>query len=52
VPLDQAPIDRRTRREWQDEQPTLFDDLDDEGDPNGCSPYGCRSGLPEVGVTA
>jgi hypothetical protein len=45
VPLDQAPIDRVTRAEWIDRQPTLFDLLED-GDPDGCSPYGCRSGEP------
>lgn len=49
VPLPLAPIDRVTRGEWRDRQGDLFDalaDLDEEGDPDGCSPYGCRSGLP------
>lgn len=45
VPLDQAPIDRVTRREWADRQGDLFDELED-GDPDGCSPWTCRSGLP------
>ena len=45
LPLAQAPIDRVTRREWNDRQADIFDFLED-GDPDGCSPYGCRSGLP------
>lgn len=45
VPLDQAPIDRVTRREWTDRQGDLFDEVED-GDPDGCSPWTCRSGLP------
>lgn len=48
VPLDQAPIDRLTHREWLATQPGLFDAVDDvhleEGDPDGCSPWACRSG--------
>jgi len=44
VPLDQAPIDRVTRREWADAQGDIFDVLAEEGDSDGCSPYGCRSG--------
>ena len=44
VPLDQAPIDRVTRREWADRSPDIFDALAELGDPDGCSPYGCRSG--------
>lgn len=43
VPLDQAPIDRVTRREWADRQGDLFDEAED-GDPDGCSPWACRSG--------
>lgn len=54
VPLDLAPIDRVTRKEWNDRQVDIFDaiadqELDDvleRGDPDGCSPYGCRSGEP------
>lgn len=44
VPLDLAPIDRVTRGEWNDRQVDLFDLIAEEGDPDGCSPYGCRSG--------
>ncbi|MGH4018241.1 MAG: hypothetical protein ACRDT0_03140 [Pseudonocardiaceae bacterium] len=44
LPLDEAPIDRVTRTEWQARQGDLLDLLADEGDPDGCSPYGCRSG--------
>lgn len=47
VPLDQAPIDHVTRAEraeiYAADQPSVFDLLE-EGDPDGCSPYGCRSG--------
>lgn len=49
VPLPLAPIDRVTPREWSDRQADIFDalaDIDEDGDPDGCSPYGCRSGLP------
>jgi hypothetical protein len=55
VPLDIAPIDRMTKREWADRQTDLLDqladaaagvDVDEYGDPDGCSPYGCRSGSP------
>jgi hypothetical protein len=45
VSLAVAPIDRVTRAEWRGRQGDLFDALED-GDPDGCSPYGCRSGLP------
>jgi hypothetical protein len=48
VPLDIAPIDRITRSEWHDRQGDLLDLLAEEGDPDGCSPYGCRSGEPVV----
>jgi len=46
VPLSEAPIDRVTRGERQGWQPSLIDLLNEDGDPDGCSPYGCRSGLP------
>jgi hypothetical protein len=48
VPLAIAPIDRVTRAEWRDRQGDLLDLIADmeEGDPDGCSPYGCRSGSP------
>lgn len=48
VPLDQAPIDRVTRAEWRSRQLDILDAIADaeaeEGDADGCSPYGCRSG--------
>lgn len=44
-PLSDAPIDRVTYREWADRQGDLFDEIED-GDPDGCSPWTCRSGLP------
>lgn len=48
VPLALAPIDRVTRNEWRERQTDVFGQLADlaeeEGDPDGCSPYGCRSG--------
>ncbi|MFC7344928.1 hypothetical protein [Saccharopolyspora griseoalba] len=53
IPLDLAPIDRVTRKEWADRQLDVFDaladgdDFDENGDPEGCSPYGCRSGVVE-----
>lgn len=37
-------IDRVTRGEWKDRQVDLLDLIAEEGDPDGCSPYGCRSG--------
>lgn len=43
VPLPEAPIDRVTKGEWGERQVDLLDLLAEEGDPNGCSPYGCRS---------
>lgn len=51
VPIDQAPIDRVTAKEWADRQTDIFDaiaelDLLEHGDEDGCSPYGCRSGEP------
>jgi hypothetical protein len=50
VPLDQAPIDRITAHEWAQRQGDIFDAIADQeledGDVDGCSPYGCRSGLP------
>lgn len=46
VPLDQAPIDHVTRGEWADRQGDLLDVIAEGGDPDGCSPYGCRSGAP------
>ncbi len=44
LPLAQAPIDRpQPRRDSREDQGDLFDDLE-FGDPDGCSPYGCRTG--------
>lgn len=42
VPLSIAPIDRRTRGERE----PLDWDAFERGDPDGCSPYSCRSGEP------
>lgn len=51
IPLSIAPINRVTRAEWADRQIDLLDTLadieagiDENGEPDGCSPYGCRSG--------
>ena len=48
VPLAIAPIDRVTSAEWKSRQGDLLDviaDAEEEnGEPDGCSPYGCRSG--------
>ena len=50
VPLDEAPIDHVTRAEWNDRQVTVEDavaeQLLEDGDPDGCSPWTCRSGVP------
>lgn len=50
LPLDQAPIDRVTYREWSDRQGDLLDAVADQlmedGDPDGCGPWTCRSGSP------
>lgn len=45
IPLAIAPIDHVTRAEWRDRQGNMLDELEN-GDPDGCSPYGCRSGAP------
>lgn len=55
VPLSIAPIDRVTSREWHDRQTDVFSqlaDLAEEGDPDGCSPYACRSGVAEARAEA
>lgn len=48
LPLDQAPIDRVTAFEWGKQQTDIFGQIADaeleEGDPDGCSPWSCRSG--------
>lgn len=50
VPLDQAPIDRVTAFEWASKQTDIFSQIADaeleDGDPDGCSPWACRSGQP------
>lgn len=50
LPLDLAPIDRVTAHEWKSQQGDLFDAAADaeleDGDPDGCSPWACRSGAP------
>ncbi len=51
VPLDIAPIDRVSRKEYSELQIDVFDelaDLQENGYPDGCGPYGCRSGEPVV----
>jgi hypothetical protein len=40
LPLDQAPIDRVSAREWARRQGDLFDLAEPE--PRACSPFGCR----------
>lgn len=44
VPLDEADLRSPSQRMRDAGQQALFD-LDEDGDPDGCSPYGCRSGL-------
>lgn len=48
LPLDEAPIDRVTAHEWRSRQGDIFDAIADaeleNGDPDGCSPWACRSG--------
>ncbi|WP_201296778.1 hypothetical protein [Nocardiopsis sp. FR26] len=50
LPLDQAPIDRVTAHEWRQLQSSIDDAIADQlmedGDPDGCSPWTCRSGAP------
>ncbi|TDD54543.1 hypothetical protein E1286_04960 [Nonomuraea terrae] len=52
VPLDEAPIDRVTGHEWRSRQTDVFGQIADarleNGDPDGCSPWACRSGEPVV----
>lgn len=48
LPLDQAPIDRVTAHEWASRQTDVFGQAADAeleaGNPDGCSPWACRSG--------
>lgn len=50
LPLDQAPIDRVTAHEWASQQTDVFGQIADAeleaDDPDGCSPWACRSGRP------
>lgn len=56
VPLDEAPIDRRTWTEWRERQIDLLDELaaadidaawfDDDREIVGCGPHTCRAGVP------
>jgi hypothetical protein len=52
VPLDQAPIDHVTAHERAADQDNLSDALAEAkaelelGEPDGCSPWSCRSGAP------
>lgn len=52
LPLDQAPIDRVTAHEWASKQTDIFGQIADaeleQGDPDGCSPWTCRSGQPVI----
>lgn len=53
LPLDQAPIDHSTPRDFREDQMSIFElAIDEDGDPDGCSPYGCRSGEPVIGGTS
>lgn len=48
LPLDQAPIDRVSAFEWKSRQTDVFGQIADaeleDGNPDGCSPWSCRSG--------
>lgn len=46
VPLAQASIDRIRPSEWRQDDvfDAAFAAVMEDGDPDGCSPYGCRSG--------
>jgi hypothetical protein len=50
LPLDEAPIDRVSSYEWAAKQTDVFGQIADVelegGDPDGCSPWSCRSGRP------
>jgi hypothetical protein len=59
VALDQAPIDHITAHERGQLQSSLSEDTADAevdlGEPDGCSPWSCRSGAPvqdEFDITA
>lgn len=44
VPLELAPIGKVGPKEWAERQIDIYDEIAEHGDPDGCSPYGCRSG--------
>ncbi|MFF7250448.1 hypothetical protein ACFZBU_42025 [Embleya sp. NPDC008237] len=50
MPLDEAPLDgpapHRPRRRRATPPPEIPDEELEEGDPDGCSPWSCRSGSP------
>lgn len=50
IPLSEAPIDKVTAHEWGQNQGDIFDAIaDDEAEePGGCSPFACRTDLPDV----
>lgn len=48
VPLELAPIDKVSRKEWADRQIDIFDVIAEQGNLDGCSPYGCVSGDPVI----
>lgn len=56
LPLDEAPIDRVTAHEWASRQTDVFAQVADAqleaGDPDGCSPWACRSGQPVTETAA
>jgi len=65
VPLGEANIDRYTRREWRERQGDLLDLIADteaglgpeallaeEGSPDGCGPFACRSSGADDGDAA
>lgn len=45
VPLDLVDLRTPAQRDRDAGQGSLWDEAED-GDPDGCSPFGCRSGLP------
>lgn len=48
LPLDEAPVDKVSFVEWRGRQTDVFgqvaDALLEQGDPDGCGPWACRSG--------
>ena len=60
LPLDQVDLDTpatsRTKKHLRlitaDSADVLADGVDEDGDPDGCSPWSCRSGEPVAAITA